>query len=128
MVVGIYMQKLIIALESNQSFISATRKELKEVLEKGKRGKTLFRLSFVDRKNFNRFMANIHVLQTIIKNSPESISELAQLLNVDRRGVVKILNFFEKFEILKYHEIKVGKRVQKKPIVEFKKIEIDLAA
>ncbi len=122
------MKKLIVALESNSSFFKSAKKELKDVLDKGKRGSTVYRISFSERKDFNRFMANIHVLQVIIKDAPISINELAKILNVDRSGIVRILKFFEEFEIVKYDEIKVGKRKQKKPIVDFKKIEIDLAS
>lgn len=122
------MKKLIIALETNKSFFSAAKKDLKDVLAKGKRGSTIYRISFSSRKDFNRFTSNIHVLQAIIKNNPQSVNELANTLSVDRSGVVKILKFFEEFEIVTYEEIKIGKRIQKRPIVDFRKIEIDLAA
>ena len=121
------MKKLIIALESNDSFFKSAKKELKDVLDKGKRG-SQYRISFSERRDFNRFMSNVHVLQAIIKNDPQSVNELAKILSVDRSGVIKILNFFEEFEIITYENIEIGKRKQKKPIVDFKKIEIDLAA
>ena len=42
--------------------------------------------------------------------------------------MIKILSFFEDFEIITYEKIEIGKRKQKRPVVDFKKIEIDLVA
>ena len=64
----------------------------------------------------------------IITYKPRSVYELAKLSNLDVSNLNKIILFFEEFGVLKLKEMKVDGRNVKKPIVEYNKIEFNLAA
>ncbi len=81
-----------------------------------------FKVSFDNKKDFERFVKNIHLLSMVIAYKPRSV------YNMDVSNLNKIILFFEEFGVLKLKEMKVDGRNVKKPIVEYNKIEFNLAA
>ncbi len=121
------MKKLIVSLRSTDSsfkdFITAAK-----AVKSGKKKEPEYRLSFTDPKDFNKFVKNMSVLLWIRQLKPKSVYELAQLLEKDPSNIAKLISFFEQYGIVKLKEQKKGKITVKVPIVEYEKIEFDLAS
>jgi hypothetical protein len=63
------MRILIVSVKSSDQVFSDFRKALKDV-RSGKRRDTHLEVSFDNRKDFERFVVNLHVLQMIPKLKP----------------------------------------------------------
>ena len=79
-------------------------------------------------KDFKKFVNNLDVLSAIQVFKPESIYELASYMNKDAGNLNRIINFYESVGALKTEEKIVDGRSVKTPILEYSKIELDLAA
>jgi len=121
------MKSLIVSLKTSTEALDDFKKALKSA-RKGKLKGDHFEVSFDNKKDFERFVKNIHLLSMIITYKPRSVYELAKLSNIDVSNLNKIILFFEEFGVLKLKEMKVDGRNVKKPIVEYNKIEFNLAA
>ena len=120
-------KKLIVSLRSTDAslkdFIAAAKS-----VKAGKKKQTEYRLSFTDPKDFNKFVKNMAVLLWIRQLKPKSVYDLAQLLEKDPSNIAKLINFFEQYGIVKLKEQRKGKTIVKVPVVEYEKIEFDLAS
>jgi predicted transcriptional regulator len=121
------MKSLIVTLKTSTEALDDFRNALK-LARKGKLKENHYEVSFDNKKDFERFVKNIYLLSMIISYKPRSIYELAKLCNLDVSNLNKTILFFEEFGVLKLKEMKVGGRNVKKPIVEYDKIEFNLAA
>ena len=122
------MKKLIISMESTKDIFD----EFSDVWKKIKKGNAPkephFEISFQDKKDYDRFVKNIHLLMLIIKFKPASIYELAKIAQMDLANLKKIMTFFEELGAIKLKERSVGGKHVKTPLVEYSKIEFDLVA
>jgi predicted transcriptional regulator len=87
-----------------------------------------YEISFDNRKDFDRFVRNIHILSNIITFKPKSVYELAKLSGVDVSNLNKIILFFEEIGAIHIREEKVKGRTVRTPIVDYDRIEFNLAA
>jgi predicted transcriptional regulator len=68
----------------------------------------------------------IRMLRIIHSEKPKSISELAKLLNRDRRNVLADLNYLEGFGLVEIEETEKEKIYTKIPIVSFDELLVRL--
>jgi predicted transcriptional regulator len=87
-----------------------------------------YEISFSDTKQFKKFIGNIDVLTSIQLFKPNSIYELASLMQKDVGNVNRLINFFEEIGAIRIEEKVVGSRNVKTPLVDYDKIEFDLVA
>jgi len=119
------MKRLVITLKTStdvlnnfkNAFGAAKRNKLKENYE----------ISFDNKREFNKFIRNINVLSFILHYKPNSIYELAKLMNKDVSNLNKTINFFESIGVIKLKKIKNGRSVSI-PIVKYDTIQFNLVA
>lgn len=121
------MKTLIVSLKSSSEVLNDFKTALTRA-RAGKIKKPHYEISFDNRKDFERFIRNISVLSTIIALKPRSIYELAKLSKMDVSNMNKIILFFEELGAVRLKESTLNGRTVKQPIVEYNKIEFDLAA
>jgi len=119
------MKKLIISLKTSTQVIE----DFKSAFKKAKMGKLddHFEISFDNKSDFNKFIRNIEILTFILHHHPGSVYELAKLMGKDVSNLHKIILFYQNLGVIKILKKKNG-RENNKPVVEFDKIEFDLAA
>ncbi|OFZ80768.1 MAG: hypothetical protein A2583_12175 [Bdellovibrionales bacterium RIFOXYD1_FULL_53_11] len=121
------MKTLIISMKSS----SETLKDFERALTRARAGRIKrphYEISFDNRKNFERFVRHISILSTILALKPRSVYELAKLSQMDVSNMNKIILFFEEMGAVRLKISKVNGRTVKQPIVEYDRIEFDLAA
>jgi len=122
------MKKLIISMKNTEDIFL----KFKNTAHQIKQGKTIkstcYEISFESRKDFNHFVKNMYILIAILRSKPHSIYQLALIINKDLSNVKKIISFFEAIGAVKMEEKKVSGRTEKKPVVDYDKIEFDLKA
>lgn len=81
---------------------------------------------FASFEDMNKVLTSkrIEVLETIKEKNPESIYELAQILNKDQGNVTKDVKILEKNGFVEIQKQKTGERVSSKPFVEVDSIEM----
>lgn len=122
------MKKLIISMKSTDGIFADFKREANKI-KKGKSSKNAhYEISFEDKKDFDRFVKNMHILMAILNSRPHSIYQLAKIVNKDLSNVKKVIAFFEEVGAIKIKEEKIGKRAVKKPVVEYDRVEFDLKA
>jgi predicted transcriptional regulator len=89
---------------------------------------THYEVSFDNKKDFDRFVKNIGLLALIHGHKPKSVYELAKLANMDVSNLNKIMLFFEQAGVLQIKRMKVDGRTVSRPVVNYDKIEFNLAA
>jgi len=110
---------------------SETLKDFERALTRARAGRIKrphYEISFDNRKNFERFVRHISILSTILALKPRSVYELAKLSQMDVSNMNKIILFFEEMGAVRLKISKVNGRTVKQPIVEYDRIEFDLAA
>ncbi|MBI2119939.1 MAG: hypothetical protein HYT97_10000 [Elusimicrobia bacterium] len=121
------MKRLVISLKTAgdalQNFKSTYHRE-----KMHKSGEPHFEISFDNRKDFDLFTRNIHILSKVLAFKPKSLYELAKICGLDTSNLNKIILFFEKVGALRVKEQKIAGRYVKTPIVDYQRIEFDLAA
>ena len=118
---------LTISVKSPHQALESFTKAFKAISQRKMKG-THYEISFDNKKDFDRFVKNIGILSLISALKPKSVYELAKLADMDVSNLNKIILFFEEFGVIKVIRTKVDGRTVAKPIVEFDKIEFDLAA
>lgn len=120
------MKKLIISIKTTSQALD----EVKARLNKAKKKKTTphYEIAFTDMKQFKKFIGNIDLLTSIQSFKPQSIYELASILQRDVGNINRLINFFEDIGVITVTEKKVNGRNVKTPIVDYEKIEFDLVA
>lgn len=100
---------------------------LNQLFEDLKTGKVVERRSIVARtpEDVAKILTNerIRLLQVIREKKPESISELARLLNRSQSNVSNDVKYLEGIGLLEFEE-KKGPVLQKKPIVNYDAVRI----
>ena len=119
------MKQLIVSIKTPGDALD----DFKRALKKARAGKLIpsSEISFDNRKDFNRFIENLHILSSIRTHKPRSVYELAKRAGIDVSNLNKIILFFEKMGVLKIKEETVLGRKVRRPIVEYDSIEFKLA-
>jgi len=68
----------------------------------------------------------LRILQVIRNENPESVYELAKMLNRDRASVIRDLEALEFLGLVEYSEEKKGGRIRKKPVVPYDEIDVHI--
>ena len=121
------MKKLIVSVKSSGEVFKDFKKAFRDV-EKRKLKTPHFEISFDNRKDFDRFVTNIHILQLIKTLRPSSVYELAKRINMDVSNLNKIITFFENLGVIEVSQSKNNGRQVRSPKVNYDKIEFNLAA
>jgi predicted transcriptional regulator len=119
------MKNLIISLKTSTNVLNDFKNAFKSA--KKNKLKENYEISFDNKREFNKFIRNIDVLSFIIHHKPNSIYELAKLMNRDVSNLNKIILFYKNIGVIKLKKSKKGRSITT-PIVEFDKIQFDLAA
>jgi len=114
-------------MKTSQQILKETKQTMK-ALQTGKKVRPHYEISFESKKDFNKFVKNLHILMFILSDSPASIYDLAIIANINVSNLRRIIAFFEEVGAIKIEESVIAGRKVKKPIVEYDKIEFDLKA
>lgn len=121
------MKHLIVSLKTSEEVLENFKKAFKNA--KRKKVKTPhFEISFDNKKDFDRFARNLHILKYILIFKPKSVYELSKITNIDLSNLNKIILFFEDVGALKVRTTTIEGRKVKTPIVEYDTVEFNLAA
>lgn len=120
------MKKLVISVKPTNQLLNEALGRLKKGQKKS--SPPHYEISFTDKKRFKKFISNLDVLTAIQAFRPESIYDLAKYMQKDVGNLSKLLNFFEEIGALRLEEKTAGKRKIKKPTIDYKIIEFDIAA
>jgi predicted transcriptional regulator len=122
------MNKLVVSVKSTSQVLADAKRAFKDVKEKKRRASKHTEISFTDIREFKKFVNNLDVLVAIRRHKPQSIYELANLLERDPANINRIVGFFENVGVIATEVKIVGGRSVKTPIVNYSKIEWDLVA
>lgn len=120
------MKELVISIKSSSEGLNDFRSALKKARTKKLTPKS--EISFDNRKDFNRFVENLHVLSSILLFKPRSVYELAKLSHLDVSNLNKIILFFEELGAIKIKEEIISGRKARRPVVEYDRVEFRLAS
>jgi len=101
-------------------------KHLKDIVKSGKKSTNKIVLSRYEDLTKILTKERIRMLRIIHSEKPKSISELAKLLNRDRRNVLADLNYLEGFGLVEIEETEKEKIYTKIPIVNFDELLVRL--
>jgi len=121
------MKQLVISLKNSHEVLQ----NFKAALKKAKAGKLKtphYEISFDNKRDFDRFVKNVHLLSMILIFKPKSIYELSKIAKIDTSNLNKIILFLEEVGALRLKERKISGRTVKTPVVEYDRIEFNLAA
>lgn len=121
------MKTLVVSIKSSGEVLKDFEKALKKA-RSGRMKKSHYEISFDNRKDFEKFVRHLSILSTILVLKPRSVYELAKLSQMDVSNLNKIILFLEGVGVIKLKTAKINGRTVKQPIVEYQKIEFDLAA
>lgn len=121
------IKTLVVSIKSSGEVLKDFEKAFKKA-RSGRLKKPHYEISFDNRKSFERFIRHISLLTTIFALKPRSIYELAKLSHMDVSNLNKIILFFEEVGAVRIKITKIKGRTVKQPVVEYQKIEFDLAA
>jgi predicted transcriptional regulator len=122
------MKKLIISIKSASESLDQFAKALEKARKNRNQVHPHFEISFDNRKDFNRFISNIFVLEAIRAFKPTSVYDLANKMSMDHSNLNKIILFYENLGALVIKEKKNKGRLLKMPVVEYDAIEFKLGA
>ncbi len=119
------MKQLIISIKAPGEALD----DFKRALKKARAGKLapISEISFDNRKDFNRFVENLHILSSIRAYKPRSVYELAKRAGMDVSNLNKIILFFEEMGAVKIKEETVSGRKVRRPVVDYDRVEFKLA-
>ena len=121
------MKTLTVSVKSSGDFFKKFAKTFKAISNKKLKG-THYEVSFDNKKDFDKFVKNIGLLTIIHSLRPKSVYELAKIAEMDVSNLNKIILFFEEAGVITLKRTKVSGRLVTRPIVEYDKIEFNLAA
>ena len=84
------------------------------------------KISFSQKKDFERFVKNMEILNTIKSSTPRSIYALAKVEKKDVANIAKVVSFYEKLGVLRIKLSLVRGRKVKTPFVEYDQIIFEL--
>jgi predicted transcriptional regulator len=120
------MKELVISIKSPGQALNDFRSALKKA--RGKKLAPKSEISFDNRKDFNRFVENLHILSSILTFKPRSVYELAKLAGIDVSNLNKIILFFEELGAVTIKEEMISGRKARRPVVEYDRVEFRLAS
>lgn len=121
------MKRLIVSIKTSDEVL----RDFKQAFRRAKKAKAApahYEISFDNKKNFDRFVLNLHVLKYILHFKPKSVYELAKLTKMDVSNLNKVILFFEEMGAIKVRTATQAGRTVKMPVVEYDTIEFNLAA
>ncbi|MBI2339455.1 MAG: hypothetical protein HYU99_03675 [Deltaproteobacteria bacterium] len=121
------MKHLIVSLKTAKEVLDDFGKALRKA-KKGKLKYPHFEISFDNKRDFDRFVRNLHILKYILVFKPKSVYELAKFTRMDVSNLNKVILFFEEAGALKVKAAKILGRMVKTPVVEYDTVEFNLAA
>lgn len=121
------MKTLTVSIKTPKDFFDGAIKALKDVSRKKMKG-SHYEVSFDNKKTFDKFVKNIGLLSLIKSQKPKSVYELAKMADMDVSNLNKIILFFEEAGVVTLKRTKVSGRTVTQPLVEYDKIEFNLAA
>lgn len=121
------MKHLIVSLKTSNEVLDDFKDAFRRIKIRKPRG-VHFEISFDNKKDFNRFARNLHVLEYILIFKPKSVYELAKVTKMDVSNLNKIILFFEEVGALKVKTTTMSGRMVKMPVVEYDTVEFNLAA
>jgi predicted transcriptional regulator len=101
-------------------------KHLNDIVKSGKKSTNKIILSKYEDLTKILTKERIRMLRIIHSEKPKSISDLAKLLNRDRRNVLADLNYLEGFGLVEIEETEKEKIYTKIPIVNFDELLVRL--
>ena len=101
-------------------------KHLNDIVKSGKKSTNKIVLRTYEDLTKILTKERIRMLRIIHSEKPKSISDLAKLLNRDRRNVLADLNYLEGFGLVEIEEIEKEKIYTKIPIVNFDELLVRL--
>ena len=122
------MKKLIVSLRTTADAMNDLKKRLRDVKKKKGNVDTHYEISFTDKKDFDRFVKDIDILRAIQVFKPQSIYDLARLLQKDTANLNRLIKFFDDIGAITIKKQESSGRMQNKPVVNYTKIEFDLSA
>jgi len=122
------MKKLIISVKPTTTALNEITKRLKVAEKKKGNVSPHYEISFTEMKYFKKFVSNMDILTSVQLLKPESIYELASLIQKDVGNLNKLLSFFEQLGALELKTSRKNGRIVKKPIVPYNKIELNLVS
>ena len=115
------MKTLTIALKAREHLFDDAVKTMKMAMKK--EVKTVRHLiTFTNPKDFDKFLRHLKILRIIKFLKPDSVYELAKVMQVDVSNLNKSIQFLEKFEIIKIKKVRKNGRILKRPIFEYFRI------
>jgi len=120
------MKKLIVSLKSSSDVLDDFSKAFQEA--KNGKLKEHYEISFDKKSDFEKFIRNLTILRLIVQFKPSSIYELSKILQKDVSNLTKIVKFYESHGVITIKKDKKDGRELSRPVVNYKKIEFDLAA
>src|SRR5688572_9679569 len=90
------MKKLVISIKSASEALDQFSKALEKARKQKGKVEPHFEISFDNRKEFNKFVKNIFILEAIQSFKPKSVYDLANKLDMDHSNLNKIILFLEK--------------------------------
>jgi len=121
------MKTLIISMKTPSEALEG----FKRAYKRAKRRKITtphFDISFDNRKSFEKFARNMHVLSSILVFKPQSVYELAKITGIDVSNLSKIISFYEEVGAIQLLKKKNNGRGVNVPVVECDEIKFDLNA
>lgn len=121
------MKHLIVSFKSPNEVFQSFKQAFKAA-QKKKIKSPHYEVSFDNKKDFDRFVHNLHILKYVLFFKPKSIYELAKITQMDVSNLNKVIIFFEEIGAMTIQTTIVSGRTIKKPIVNYDTIEFRLAA
>jgi predicted transcriptional regulator len=121
------MKHLIVSLKTPDEILQNFKEAYKAARHK-KIKASHYEVSFDNKKGFDRFVHNLHILKYVLFFKPKSIYELARITQMDVSNLNKVIIFFEEIGAITVQTKKVSGRIVKKPVVNYDTIEFRLAA
>jgi len=122
------MKRLVISLKSSDEVLRDFKDAYRKAKTRAVKGEPHYEISFDNRRDFDLFTRNIHILSKVLAFKPKSVYELAKLCGIDTSNLNKIILFFERVGALRIKEQTIAGRSVRTPIVDYSHIDFDLAA
>jgi predicted transcriptional regulator len=113
-------------IRSEDEFIAEAKEAMKAVA-KGKTVKPQSVISFESLKTMRKFITDerLRILKAIRKYRPDSIYELAKILNRDAKNVTDDVHYLSELGLIEIKKTKDG-RQKTKPVVNYEKILVEI--
>ena len=122
------MKKLVVSIKSASESLNQFAKRLEMARSKNDKTEPCFEISFDSRKEFNKFVRNIFILEAIQTFRPESVHDLAYKIDMDYSNLSKIIIFLENMGAVTVKDKKSKGKTLKVPVVKYDTIEFKLKA